>query len=115
MTGIAIAGHCPACARRTLFAGHEGNIICTHALCPDPTVLTELLDQRRPERHVAWFDEEDWTLEHPLRCRIDGLADCEVHAAKVDLAGPPAEGLGRYEVTLLANGELVYSRLTEDS
>lgn len=54
------------------------------------------------EPHVIEFRADGWTIQHPLRCRPD-LFGCEVNRVGESLpgpAGPPPDGLGRYECWL---------------
>lgn len=58
------------------------------------------------EPHVIQFREDGWTVQHPLSCR-PALFDCPVNrAAEQELDGPPATGLGIYEISLRPDGLL---------
>lgn len=48
------------------------------------------------ERHVVQFRAEDFTIKHPLSCRVGDLFDCRLNAAVSALSAPP-DPLGRYE------------------
>lgn len=52
------------------------------------------------ESHVIEFRDDGWTISHPLECRPQ-LFDCQVNrAAGRQIDGPPATGLGFYDIEL---------------
>lgn len=103
---------CPACLDATTIAspdGHVGPLWCQNPDCPDPTLLGDLFDSFRatgPDGHYGTFTEDEWALEHSLRCRITGMLDCVIHKKIAALERPP--GIGRYRVSTTAEGELMF-------
>lgn len=109
-----VAGRCPACGSDgTLFVADGDYITCSLDKCPDPTLVTDFLDkQNGPDIHVAEFTRDGWHLEHTMRCRLDGMANCLIHRALTrlddqpheDRALPRRDGVGP---TVLRRGEAV--------
>ncbi|AON96942.1 hypothetical protein BI081_gp165 [Mycobacterium phage Tonenili] len=83
---LPVDGYCPACGRKSLgvrtSAIREGSELrCFYPDCPDPEVVAKLLSD--PEIHHVLEVKEGgrWTLQHPLRERIEGgLFDCPLAA-----------------------------------
>ena len=97
-----VMGYCPLGCGEMLFIGEGGYITCCYVPCPRPDAVSELLSDRETE-HVVQFEEESFTLKHPLRERLDDpLFTCQIHERIAPLDGPPARP-GRYRVT--TNGE----------
>lgn len=91
-----VYGHCPMGCGGTLFLGDGGFITCSYIHCPNPTAVSDLLEDR----------ENDCILRHPLRERLhDELETCELLERMTNLDGPPRTP-GRYRVTMAAAGWL---------
>lgn len=92
-----IRGHCPMGCGKTLFRGQGGYVTCSWAECPNPGAASDILAESETQ-HIVIFGEDDWTMQHPLRERLNGeLFDCPVHRHVSELSGPPVQ-LGRYRV-----------------
>lgn len=92
-----VVGNCPMGCGETLFLGTGGHVTCSRLACPRPTAVDELLAAAETE-HIATIHEDGFTVEHPLRERLDGaLHDCELHQELQAAGGPPAKP-GRYRV-----------------
>ncbi|AER25763.1 hypothetical protein MOMOMIXON_199 [Mycobacterium phage MoMoMixon] len=98
---LPVDGHCPACGRkslgvRTSAIREDSELRCFYPDCPDPEAVAKLLSD--PEIHHVLEVKEGgiWTLQHPLRERIDGgLFDCPlaaVLAQKFAFNSPPEPG-----------------------
>lgn len=72
-------------------------LVCVSADCPRPSAAGELLADAETE-HIIIFDSRGFTVQHPLRERLDGeLFGCSVHQQIRD--NPESQGrLGRYRV-----------------
>lgn len=93
-----IVGYCPMGCGQTLFLGAGGHVTCSRLACPRPTAVDELLDIRETE-HVVVFTETNFTVQHPVRERLDGdLFTCQLHRWIADHGGPPVKP-GRYRAT----------------
>lgn len=93
-----VKGFCPMGCGSTLFVASGGYVTCSFIHCPNPTAVSDLLADREVE-HVVQFDEDDFTVRHPLRERLgDALMDCELHHFIAELDGPPV-ALGRYRAS----------------
>lgn len=94
-----IAGYCPMGCGQTLEHAAGGLILCGEgSSCPDPVATTRLLEDSETE-HVVTFDEDSFTLRHPLRERIDGqLEQCRWHSFLAAYDRPPVE-IGQYRMT----------------
>jgi len=97
-----VAGWCPmGCGMTLVLPGDEeageGNVTCAHPKCPRPSAVHELLQERETE-HVVIVGEDTFSLQHPLRERLDGeLFDCPAHRWLKAQDGPPVEP-GRYRM-----------------
>lgn len=92
-----IVGWCPMGCGTTLFVGSGGHITCSFLGCPRPTAVDELLEERETE-HLVQLGETSFTVQHPLRERLDAdLWTCDVHRKIEELDGPPRQP-GRYRV-----------------
>lgn len=61
-------------------------------------------DLEDEKRHIIQFDEDGWTLKHPVSCRPN-LFDCPYTvAAQRDLINDVLEGCGRYYCDLANDG-----------
>lgn len=70
---------------------------------PEPKTFYIPVDPNEP--HVIEFRTWDWTLRHPLHCRVEtGLFDCEYNRVAELMDEPPIE-LGRFAVAI-EDGEL---------
>jgi hypothetical protein len=96
-----VAGFCPACGHKSLrlsVVGGAGYITCSRLECPEPNLVTDLLDNRETE-HIVTITEEGWTIRHPIRELIDDrFMHCDLHEYMVSIAGPPIVP-GRYRVS----------------
>jgi hypothetical protein len=92
-----IQGYCPMGCGQTLFVGSGGYVTCSRIPCPQPTAVSDILDDRESE-HIVQIDEHEFTVRHPLRERLgDELMDCALHAWIAKQSGPPHRP-GRYRV-----------------
>ncbi len=92
-----VKGYCPMGCGETLFLGSGGYVTCSYVKCPNPTALSDILNDRETA-HIVTFDEDAFTIRHPLRERLnDELMTCDLHRYCADLDGPPPQ-LGRYRV-----------------
>lgn len=90
-----VSGYCPMGCGSTLFVGSGGYITCSYIHCPRPDAVADLLADRETE-HVVRFDENGFTIRHPLRERLDDkLLTCDLHTVCATLPGPPPR-LGTY-------------------
>ncbi|TKJ24377.1 hypothetical protein A6V29_04940 [Blastococcus sp. CCUG 61487] len=82
---------------QTLFVGDGGHVTCSYALCPRSDAVDEILADRETE-HVVVLAEETFSVQHPLRERLDDeLFTCPLHEWLQQQDGPP-EAPGRYRV-----------------
>jgi hypothetical protein len=92
-----------------------GAIICMAATCPRPDAVARILRDQETE-HIVQFDEDGFTIRHPLRERLDdALMQCELHRFCVSLPGPPREGSGRYRSIHLGPTDWVFQRTGGES
>lgn len=103
MNYIHISGYCPMGCGETLSAWiPSGEIRCFNASCPRETAVGELLSDPQTE-HIVNIGASDFSLQHPLRERLDGeLFDCPLNRFLLSLSGPPAKPgryVARYEQT----------------
>ena len=83
---------------QTLFLSRGGYVACSWFECPRPDAATSILDNSETE-HVVTIRDDGFTVEHPLRERLDGaLHECRLHQDLRASDGPP-EKPGRYRVT----------------
>lgn len=93
----AVAGYCPMGCGRTLIAGASGRVTCSSPRCLNPEAVHNLLAEKETE-HVVVLRPTDFTVQHPLRERLDGqLLRCSVYARIAGGDGPPARR-GTYRV-----------------
>lgn len=106
-----VPGYCPMGCGTTLFIGSGGYITCSLIKCPNPSAVSDILADPEPD-HIVTFDENTFTVKHPLRERLaDALLDCQLHAYCADLPGPPPQ-LGTYRVKHSdTNGRWYFARL----
>ena len=84
---------------KTLFRGSGGYVTCGYLECPNPSAATDILLTEETE-HIVVFDDDRFSIQHPLRERIEGeLFDCGLHKHLSSLNGPPVVP-GRYRATL---------------
>lgn len=84
-----VKGFCPMGCGDTLTCDTDGTILCLNEECPDDLSVTKLIAEI-DTRHVARITEDNFTLQHPLRERLDGaLFDCDLHSRVAALDGPP--------------------------
>lgn len=92
-------GYCPMGCGETLFLSDSGHVECSNVDCPRRDTVDTILAESETE-HIVLVDEGGFSLQHPLRERVDGeLFDCQVHGRMRGLDGPPAAP-GRYRVTI---------------
>jgi hypothetical protein len=71
-----------------------------------PIIAAEVLGLKAETEHIVEFEEDTFSVQHPLSERLDGsLFDCQFHAELSALGGPPVAP-GRYRA--VASG--AYSR-----
>jgi hypothetical protein len=93
-----IKGKCPINYGATLFLGSGGYVTCSYVNCPNPSAACDLLLDHAYPWHVVVLDAGYFTVEHPLRERLNGeLFDCGLHQFLKELTGPPRQP-GRYRV-----------------
>lgn len=96
---IKVKGYCPMGCGDTLFLGHEGYIICGFLDCPKPEAADEVLHISETS-HVAYLDEYNYTLVHPLKCRLFyPTLKCPEDTYLNSLTGPPRKP-GKYRFKL---------------
>ena len=79
----------------------QGTALAMLRAIPRPVLVNLAAEKTPDEPHIVKFDEDGWTLKHPLKCRLGDLFDCAHHAAAVErIAGPPKDGPGLYELRL---------------
>lgn len=102
-----VKGYCPMGCGKTLFLGDGGYVTCSWIDCPRPTAATDVLELDH-DHHVV-FDAHTFTVEHPVRERIEGtMHGCDLHQAISRLAEPPMPP-GRYRAArLLVDGSLLW-------
>lgn len=86
---------CPACGASALIVGAGGYLTCGLIGCPDPGLIDRLLSDPFAREHVVTFDDDGWSVQHPLAERGENLAACGLHSFCAGLAGPPVRP-GRY-------------------
>jgi hypothetical protein len=60
----------------TLFLGSGGHVTCSFVDCPDPSAADTVLHERETE-HVVVFTDEHFTIQHPLKDRLQGVTLAE--------------------------------------
>lgn len=93
-----VRGHCPMGCGETLILD-DGYVTCSRTgprSCPRPDAVATLLED--PEtHHIVQIREDEFTVRHPLRERLDdALMDCDMQWIAA-LDGPPRKP-GRYRV-----------------
>lgn len=113
MSGLRVEGCCPMGCGETLFLGAGGFVTCSVDVCPNPEATSLILQDPETE-HVAKMTGDSWSVQHPLRERLDGdLFACDVHEALTELNGCPVTP-GMYRVRLPFDSErLVWEWLAE--
>jgi hypothetical protein len=93
-----VRGYCPMGCGETLFIASGGYVTCSFLHCPAPDAVATILDDRETE-HVVELGEENFTVRHPLRERLnDELLTCDLHNWLMGLDGPPRLP-GRYRAS----------------
>lgn len=106
-----VAGYCPMGCGETLFLGSGGAITCSYMECPAPDAVHRILADPEHE-HIARFDQAGFSLQHPLRERLDGaLFDCRLHGEMRDFAEMPVPEEGTYRVLEHPNAPPTFTRL----
>ena len=75
--------------------------------------LAELRAKVQPDYHVYERIGLNWSCQHPLKCRLEGMLNCDVHLAiseEADRLHHPPGKEGRWRVDLL-KGDLVFKKL----
>lgn len=99
-----VKGYCPMGCGKTLFVASGGFVTCSWCECPNPGAATDILGISETE-HIVLLGEETFTVQHPLRERLNGdLWECRLHSHLVSLNGPPAIP-GRYRVYVDGDGQ----------
>lgn len=107
-----VQGYCPMGCGRTLFLADGGYVTCSYVHCPTRTAVSDLLDDRETE-HLVTFDEQGFTVRHPLRERLgEALMSCDLHRHCAELPGPPPQ-LGLYRATTIGGGRWTFVRQSE--
>lgn len=90
-----VSGYCPMGCGKTLFVGSGGYITCSWIDCPKPDAVSILLEEDEHE-HVVVFTRKGWTIQHPLRDRVEGvLFDCPATKECEAIRLAPAPGTYR--------------------
>jgi hypothetical protein len=92
---FAVDGYCPmGCGRRLIFDDRTSRVECVSVVCPRPMAADEVLHLSAD--HFVVFDEDRFTVEHPLRERVQGtMTSCAVLDVLREISAPPP---GRYRV-----------------
>ena len=85
---------CPACGKQSLIV-FQRCVSCIDPDCPKPGLLAAILGDYLSREHVVRFDEDSFSVQHPLIERGEDLTLCELHAYIQSLDGP-LEPLGLY-------------------
>lgn len=113
---IRLQGYCPMGCGQTLHAEEmqaENKIVCMGESCPDPLAVQNILSNPEME-HIIHFDEDGFTVHHPLRERIgDSLFDCHLHRVCIGFSGPPGDQQGVYRARL-QDDEWIFTLLREE-
>ncbi|OZF00871.1 hypothetical protein CH300_20025 [Rhodococcus sp. 15-1154-1] len=101
-----VAGYCPMGCGDSLQLTDYGVIVCADVRCPNRTAAARVLEENETE-HIATFDEDSFTLRHPLRERFDGQLDaCRWHSFLAAYDRPPF-GPGQYRMTTAAGPDSI--------
>ena len=93
---LSVIGYCPMCSGETLGLDGLGEIICTNADCPDRLAVTKLLRNRQSEHIVVFHSDDTFSVQHPMKERIDGkLHLCRLRQ-ELSASGTPPMPPGRY-------------------
>jgi hypothetical protein len=107
-----VQGNCPMGCGERLFLGDGGHVTCSGLECPNPVAVDQVLAEAETE-HIVEFTEVGFSVQHPLRERLDGdLFHCPLHSYIKALSGPPARP-GRYRAVLHGDGEQKAWRFSE--
>lgn len=89
-----VAGYCPMGCGQTLLVD-KSQIRCQGPKCKRPDAISVLISEPESE-HVITFTEDNFTILHPLRERLERqLEDCPLHKHLRVQQGPPVRP-GRY-------------------
>lgn len=101
-----VVGFCPMGCGQTLFLGDGGHITCSYVDCPEPAAV-DLLLAESDTRHLVRIEDDHFTVNHPLRERVDGsMFACDLFLTIRASDGPPVEP-GWYRVHA-EDGEMAY-------
>ncbi|WP_329214846.1 DUF6085 family protein [Streptomyces sp. NBC_01485] len=108
---LPVAGHCPmGCGETLQRRDLDSAIVCAADACPRPDAVDTILREQETE-HIVQFDEDGFTIRHPLRERLDdALMHCELHRHCTRLPGPPRDGAGQYRAIFLGPRDWVFQR-----
>jgi hypothetical protein len=80
-----VRGHCPACGQQYLTVS-ANELTCLATGCPAPDTAHKLLQDSETEHLVKFHGEGFFTVQHPLRERVDGsLLLCDIHNVVTEL------------------------------
>lgn len=93
---------CPGCGAEELEV-RQSKLVCGRLRCPRPDAAQRILTEAATA-HVVQINEADYSLEHPLIERLDGILfdACPLEEWMHTLSGPPVSP-GRYNVRKQAN------------
>jgi hypothetical protein len=105
------AAKCPMGCGGTLEVNDLGTLRCFAQDCPRPDAAELVLSSTETE-HLVAVEEHGYTLQHPLRERLEGhLFACRVHAWVSDTVADHQDLPGTYRVEVGADGDLYWEFL----
>lgn len=106
-----VRGYCPmGCGETLILDG--ARIKCSDFACSNPEAVHLILDNSETE-HVVRIDEDDFSVKHPLRERIeDDLFECTVFR-KIALMDHPYQEPGIYRVSVVGQDQLHFERMED--
>lgn len=82
----------------SLFLASGGYVTCSRSDCPNPTAISDLLIDHMQPHHTVVLGDNTFSIEHPIRERIDGtLLTCSLHQELSEAGGAPLRP-GTYRV-----------------
>lgn len=92
-----------------LHVGEGGFLYCAKLDCPDPSAISEILNDPQTE-HVVTFTLTSFTIRHPLKERLgDGLEKCTLTGLLT--SQDPPQVMVRYLARNLEDGTWYMERL----
>ncbi|AGT12956.1 hypothetical protein KAYACHO_52 [Mycobacterium phage KayaCho] len=86
-----VAGFCPMGCGATLTLTPDGAVTCSNTECPNPRAVRSILADPHTD-HIVALSRDGFTLQHPLRERLDGgLFQCDVHTKIAEAGRSPLE------------------------